>query len=131
MISRRDALGFFAASLGSTLVTPLAASQGNTLLVTHPSGLAHDMGPGFPDRPERLRAIASALAEPRFAKLARAEAPRASQEAILRVHTAAHLEKLEAAAPKDGFTQSWSRRRDELVDVRGCASCGRRRDFRS
>ena len=62
------------------------------------------MGPGFPDRPERLRAIASALAQPRFAELARAEAPRASQEAILRVHTAAHLEKLEAATPKDGFT---------------------------
>src|ERR1700680_3060435 len=28
-----------------------------TLLVTHPAGLAHDMGRGHPERPDRLRAI--------------------------------------------------------------------------
>jgi acetoin utilization deacetylase AcuC-like enzyme len=105
VISRREALAAMSASLGSALVSPLAAAQKNTLLIAHPSSLAHDMGPGHPDRPERLRAVNEALMQPRFAKLARADAPRVSRESVLRVHTPAHLDLLEATSPKDGYAR--------------------------
>ncbi|WP_159729990.1 histone deacetylase family protein [Methylosinus sp. Ce-a6] len=74
-----------------------------TLLVTHASGLAHEVGPGRPDQPERLRAIAAALNADRFAALRRAEAPAASREAILAVHAPSLLERLEKAAPRSGL----------------------------
>ncbi|MEF3367240.1 histone deacetylase family protein [Methylocystis sp. 9N] len=74
-----------------------------TLLVTHESGLEHEMGPGHPERPERLRAIARALAEAPFAGLIRASAPRAEPEALLRVHPQSYLLALEEAAPRQGY----------------------------
>jgi acetoin utilization deacetylase AcuC-like enzyme len=92
-----------ATTSGSSFATPLAASLKTTLLISHPSGMAHDMGPAYPDRPERLRAVAETLAQPSFAKLTRVEAPRASREMILSVHRQAHIEKLEALSPKEGL----------------------------
>jgi acetoin utilization deacetylase AcuC-like enzyme len=103
MITRRGALAAVAAAFAAPIRAPLAVSQKATLLVSHPSGLAHDMGPGYPDRPERLRTVTVVLSESHFAKLIRADAPQASRETILRVHSPALLEKLEAAKPKDGF----------------------------
>jgi acetoin utilization deacetylase AcuC-like enzyme len=85
------------------LVTEARAAPAGTLLVSHPSGLAHEVGAGRPDQPERLRTIAAAL-DGRFPALRRAEAPTASREAILRVHAPALLERLEAAAPRAGLT---------------------------
>jgi acetoin utilization deacetylase AcuC-like enzyme len=76
-----------------------------TLLVTHAACLAHDMGYGHPERPDRLRAIEQALEEERFAHLARAEAPRAEREAVLRVHPEPYLEALERASPAEGLTR--------------------------
>jgi len=73
-----------------------------TLFVSHPAALDHDPGPGWPDSPERLRAILSALEAPRFATLSRAEAPPVAREALLRVHAAAHLARIEQAAPNEG-----------------------------
>jgi acetoin utilization deacetylase AcuC-like enzyme len=103
VISRRHALATLVGSLGLARASPLAAKQRNTLFVSHASAAAHDMGPGYPDRPERLRAIVSVLGDDRFAQLARAEAPLASRETILRVHSSSHLHRLESAAPKTGF----------------------------
>ncbi|ATQ69820.1 MULTISPECIES: histone deacetylase family protein [Methylosinus] len=97
MLTRRDCL------LGAAALVLPAQAQGATLLVSHLSGLAHEVGAGRPDQPQRLAAIASALAAPRFSALRRAEAPAAAREAILRVHAPALLERLERAAPQSGL----------------------------
>jgi acetoin utilization deacetylase AcuC-like enzyme len=73
--------------------------------VTHPAGLAHDMGRGHPERPDRLRAIERALSVARFADLVRVEAPRAEREAILRVHPEAYVAALEQASPAHDLIQ--------------------------
>ena len=70
-----------------------------TLLLSHPACLAHDTGPHHPERPDRLRAIEKALADPKFAGLVRAEAPRAEQTAIERVHSAAYIDAIRNAEP--------------------------------
>ena len=57
-----------------------------TLLIAHPACLAHDMGEGHPERPDRLRAVERALESEMFQMLARDVAPRAEIEAIARVH---------------------------------------------
>jgi acetoin utilization deacetylase AcuC-like enzyme len=75
-----------------------------TLLFDHPAGFGHDTGPGHPESPARLVAIATALADPRFRDLGRRRAPRCDPAAILRVHPAAYLAALEAAIPDEGFT---------------------------
>ena len=45
------------------------------LVLTHPACLDHLTPPGHPERPDRLRAVDQVLAEDRFEKLARGEAP--------------------------------------------------------
>jgi len=46
-----------------------------TLHITHPAFLAHDTGPGHPERPDRMRAIDKVLTHEHFAALQREEAP--------------------------------------------------------
>ncbi|MBV8566784.1 MAG: histone deacetylase family protein [Methylobacteriaceae bacterium] len=75
-----------------------------TLLVTHPACLAHEMGPGHPERPDRLRAIEAILEDERFQGLIREQAPRAPRGAILRVHPEDYVAALEGAAPAKGLT---------------------------
>jgi len=74
----------------------------STLLVTHTNCSQHDMGEGHPERPERLRAIDQALESEIFQMLARDSAPRASVEALTRVHPADYVAALENASPKEG-----------------------------
>lgn len=64
------------------------------LLFTHDSMADHQPGFGHPERPERLRAVLRGLERLGFEP--RRPSP-ASREALLRVHTSAHLEYLEAA----------------------------------
>ncbi|MGI3902564.1 MAG: histone deacetylase family protein [Janthinobacterium lividum] len=73
-----------------------------TLLIGHEAGLAHDMGEGHPERPDRLRAIAAALSIETFAHLRRREAPEASREALLRAHPEAYVDALLSARPAEG-----------------------------
>lgn len=73
-----------------------------TLLVTHPDVLRHDMGPGHPERPDRVRALLQRLDGDRFATLCRVEAPEVARDAILRVHPAQYLDGLLAARPAAG-----------------------------
>ncbi len=73
-----------------------------TLLVTHPACAGHDMGEGHPERPARMRAVESALESEKFQMLARDAAPRASGEALIRVHPAAYVAALEQASPAQG-----------------------------
>ena len=63
------------------------------LLLTHPSFVAHDTGPGHPERPDRMRAIDRALSHEAFESLTRAEAPLRDdvETAILYAHPAQHL----------------------------------------
>ncbi len=74
----------------------------STLLVSHSSCLQHDMGEGHPERPGRLRAIEQALEAESFQMLARDQAPRASVEALQRVHPADYVAAIENASPKQG-----------------------------
>jgi acetoin utilization deacetylase AcuC-like enzyme len=75
-----------------------------TLLITHPACLAHDMGEGHPEQPERLRAIERAMESEVFQMLARDNAPRAEISAIARVHPREYIEAIRAATPTQGHT---------------------------
>jgi acetoin utilization deacetylase AcuC-like enzyme len=71
-----------------------------TLLLTHPACLEHDTGYGHPERADRLRAIADALAAPQFNALKREQAPLADLAAIERLHPKAYVQMVEASIPE-------------------------------
>lgn len=75
-----------------------------TLLITHPSFIGHDTGPGHPERPDRMRAIDRVLAHDYFADLVREEAPsRDDVEAqILLAHPKRYLDMIKDARPEVG-----------------------------
>jgi acetoin utilization deacetylase AcuC-like enzyme len=75
-----------------------------TLLISHPACLAHDMGEGHPEQPDRLRAVERAFESENFQMLARDVAPRAEISAIARVHPLEYVEALRAATPTQGHT---------------------------
>ncbi len=79
------------------------------VLFRHPSSLDHDTGPGHPERADRIRAIEAELerrgmlgrahpAEPGASRKAMSwdvrEAPRATDEQLLRVHPPAYVERV-------------------------------------
>jgi acetoin utilization deacetylase AcuC-like enzyme len=71
--------------------------MGSNLYFSHPACLEHDPGQGLyghPERPERLRAIETALAERDWLGWERREAPRASEEELALVHPPAHVETI-------------------------------------
>jgi acetoin utilization deacetylase AcuC-like enzyme len=74
-----------------------------TLVISHPACLAHDMGEGHPERPDRLRAIERALESEVFQMLARDSAPRADVDAIARVHPKEYIAAIRAAEPEEGL----------------------------
>ena len=71
-------------------------------LYTHSVCLQHDPGPGHAESPLRLRAVLQALDQDRFATVDRIEAPRATREQLLRVHTAAHIDRILSTTPDSG-----------------------------
>src|SRR5258708_13155406 len=73
-----------------------------TLLVSHPSFLEHDTGPYHPERPDRLRAILSALEDPASDGLVRLAAPAASMEEMTRVHPQDYVEAILGIQPGPG-----------------------------
>ena len=76
----------------------------STLLITHPSFLEHDTGPGHPERADRLRAIERALSHEAFAGLVRADAPLRDdvEDAILTAHARDYVEELKRLRPAAG-----------------------------
>ena len=74
-----------------------------TLYITHPSFVDHDTGPGHPERPDRIRAIDKALSHESFEPLKREEAPKGTEEMILRVHPQAYIDAIREAAPESGL----------------------------
>src|SRR3546814_8794433 len=72
-----------------------------TMYLTDPSCRLHEMGSWHPESPQRLDAIADQLLVSGLAPfLAERDAPAATREAILRVHTAGHLDSLRARSPR-------------------------------
>ncbi len=60
------------------------------IVFTHPDCLAHDPGPGHPESPARLQVVLEAL-RGHFHDLDWRQAPAATRESLLRVHTASLL----------------------------------------
>jgi acetoin utilization deacetylase AcuC-like enzyme len=73
-----------------------------TFLYTHPACLEHDPGRHHPESPARLRAVLAALDDPEFVRLERREAPEATREDLLCVHSRRHVERILGAVPKSG-----------------------------
>ena len=76
-----------------------------TNLYTHPIYLEHLTPPGHPERPERLRALLTALDHEDFNPLARVESPRGSEESVLLAHPEEFLAKVASAIPEEGLAR--------------------------
>ncbi len=77
-----------------------------TALFTHPDCVLHEMGPGHPESPARLKAILAALeASGLAARLTIREAPLAAREHLERVHDAAHVDLIFESAPGRGYAR--------------------------
>lgn len=77
--------------------------MGKTGLVYHPAYLEHDMGPGHPESPNRLRAIMDRLEQRGItARLVRIEPRPAKDEWITQVHTPDYVALLKRHAPTSG-----------------------------
>ena len=72
-----------------------------TLLVEDPIFLRHLVPEGHPERPDRLRAIETALGDDRFKKLDRRAAPAADTDTVALAHTPAYIAEI-AAATREG-----------------------------
>ncbi|MFV0474420.1 MAG: histone deacetylase family protein [Pikeienuella sp.] len=72
-------------------------------IISHPDCLLHLTPAGHPERVGRIEAVAAALRAPGFAAAKRVKAPLADDGPILRAHPRAHLERLRAAVPAEGF----------------------------
>lgn len=68
-------------------------------LFTHATCLQHLTGPDHPESPQRLDAILHALDQDRFAMIDRISAPAANTQQLLRVHSAAHVERILSMRP--------------------------------
>ncbi len=73
-----------------------------TLILTDDHFLAHDTGPGHPERPARLAAIREALARSPLPGLREAKPRAATREELLRIHDEAHLDAVERARGRSG-----------------------------
>ncbi len=77
----------------------------STVLFTHPACFEHDTGEYHPECSDRLKAIMHILEHEEFSYLPREEAPRASDEMILRAHTPEHLAAIMGAIPASGLVE--------------------------
>jgi acetoin utilization deacetylase AcuC-like enzyme len=74
-----------------------------TAFLTHPDCMLHEMGAHHPESPERLRAILHAIESSGLARvLDLYEAPEATGEQLLRVHTEQYVDAVYEAAPDEG-----------------------------
>ncbi len=77
--------------------------MGKTGLIYHPAYLEHDMGPGHPESPARLRAIMQQLEQSgTAASLTRIEPRKAEDEWITQIHTPGYVASLKKHAPANG-----------------------------
>ncbi|MDP3604631.1 MAG: histone deacetylase family protein [Polaromonas sp.] len=74
-----------------------------TLIYTHEACFDHKPGPHHPESPERLEAVLQALKTPEFEAAAWRDAPLASFEQVLHVHTPGYVAQVQAASPAEGY----------------------------
>jgi acetoin utilization deacetylase AcuC-like enzyme len=75
-----------------------------TVLLTHPDCVRHEMGAGHPESPQRLKAILGAIEAAGLAgRLDKREAPEATREQVERVHEHEHVELIFDSAPASGY----------------------------
>lgn len=76
----------------------------STAYISHPDCHAHDTGEGHPESARRLSAIEDKLISSGLSDFIRCfEAPEVTRSQLLRVHTAGHLETVEAMMPQQGY----------------------------
>jgi acetoin utilization deacetylase AcuC-like enzyme len=76
-----------------------------TLLVSDPIFLEHQVPQGHPERPDRLRAIATALAVAQFDGLVRMAAPGADDATLATAHEESYVALIRDNVPDEGFTR--------------------------
>ncbi|HLQ85684.1 MAG TPA: histone deacetylase family protein [Salinisphaeraceae bacterium] len=77
-----------------------------TAYYSHPSSLAHDMGTGHPECPQRLQAVARGLADADLERRLVARTPTAlASDWLQRLHDPAYIDALVAAVPEQGLRQ--------------------------
>ncbi len=77
--------------------------MGRTGLVYDPRYLEHDMGPGHPESPNRLRAIMRRLEQTGTAALVtRIEPRQAEEEWVTQIHSAGYVASLSRQVPREG-----------------------------
>ncbi|MCD7059332.1 histone deacetylase family protein [Pelagibacterium xiamenense] len=76
-----------------------------TLLVSQTNGDTHKTPKGHAERPERLEAIANVLAQPRFGRLAREDAPAGDLALAELVHAPSVLDVIRKMRPAEGIGQ--------------------------
>jgi len=75
-----------------------------TVLLTHPDCVRHEMGAGHPESPQRLKAILAAIEAAGLAgRLDKREAPEATREQIERVHEHEQVDFVFDSAPASGY----------------------------
>lgn len=74
-------------------------------LFSHPDCARHDPVPGHPEQPARLAAALAAFDHPALADCPRIDAPLADRAALLRVHSAAHVERVFEAGRRGALVQ--------------------------
>ena len=75
-----------------------------TVLLTHPDCVRHEMGAGHPESPQRLKAILAAIEAAGLAgALDKREAPEATREQIERVHEHEQVDFIFDSAPASGY----------------------------
>ncbi|MDQ6777987.1 MAG: histone deacetylase [Actinomycetota bacterium] len=76
--------------------------MGTPLYFSHPACLQHDTAPEHPERPERITAIERSLAERGWLGYEVREAPPASREMLLAVHSAEYVDTVRSMSESGG-----------------------------
>jgi acetoin utilization deacetylase AcuC-like enzyme len=74
-----------------------------TLLLSHQACLDHETPPGHPERADRLRVVNQVLAEPRFDRLVRGQAPEGTLDLVTLCHNENYVTELRHVAPSSGL----------------------------
>ncbi|TFF24964.1 histone deacetylase family protein [Jiella endophytica] len=77
----------------------------NTRLYYHDVFTEHLTGPGHPERPDRMKAVAAALEAETFQLLERVDAPEGSLESVYRCHPEEFVRKVALTIPEEGLTR--------------------------
>ena len=72
------------------------------LFLSHPSSLLHETGFGHPERVDRMHAVEAELERRDWVGFSRAEAPPASREQLLAVHTPEHVDAVRETSARGG-----------------------------